>query len=71
MVIQIKGTTSGGCVQMFRNRHTGQDVFRHRRRPVAGPRVRQTRIPTHLSIEIDEALLTGNLDEDLSILQIK
>jgi hypothetical protein len=69
MVIQIQGTTSFGSVQMFRNHHTGQENFRHRRR-VAGPRARQTRIPAHLSIVIDEPLLTGNLEEDISILDI-
>ena len=76
MVIQIKGTTSCGSVQLFQNGHTGQDVFRQRQRTITGSRTSQTRIPiTHSipdtrSIEIDEPLLTGNLDEDISILDL-
>jgi hypothetical protein len=70
MVIQIQGTTSFGSVQMYRNRHTGQDPRCKRLQRIDKPMVRQEWLPDSRSIEVDEPLLTGNLDEDISILDI-
>ncbi|MBC8309690.1 MAG: hypothetical protein ISR75_04920 [Phycisphaerales bacterium] len=71
MVIQIQGTTSFGNVQMFRNRHTGQDPSCKRLHRIDNPMDRhQEWLSTSRSIEVDEPLLTGNLDEDISILDI-
>ena len=70
MVIRIQGTTSCGNVCLFRNRHTGQEPARRRVARGNISTLRQNELAALQSIEVDSELLTGNLDEDISILDL-
>ena len=83
MVMRILGTTSHENVQLIRGCHTGQDSttrrpLREKRRQGLGERrnlrqgnlVHQAELAYLRSIDVDANLLTGNLDQDISILTI-
>jgi hypothetical protein len=71
MVIQIQGKTSCGEVHLFRNRHARQhDRILRVEQSVLASNYHRAELSSTLSIEVDEPLLTGNLDEDISILDI-
>jgi hypothetical protein len=84
MVMRIIGTTSCGKVSLFRGRRTGQEPSQrrslskerpsvnlsHRRRLRHAELNRREELASSIPINVDAHLLTGNLDQDISILNI-
>ncbi len=75
MVMQINTTTASNNGFVFANRHTGQDSTRNQSRiQLRHVRVREDnrirRPAVDCQIEIDVDLLTGDLDQDITILNI-
>ncbi len=84
MVMRILGTTSSGNVQLFRGRHTGQEAvskrllqkersrmnLSHRRRLRHTQLKHRAELASAFVIDVDAHLLTGNLDHDITILNV-